>query len=405
MISALFFCYTLLIPSLLLADWPQDTLANFSTREKIGQLFMVATLSDHSSGINDALCSRTPYKMDQEYIEHLMREYHIGGLIFLGLGTPEQHVSYVNHYQALSKVPLIIGMDFEWGLSMRLLDTVKYPRNGALSCIKDEHLMYDLGKEIARQMKHIGAHINFSPVVDVNNNPNNIVIKDRSFGADKECVARLGLLMMHGLQDSGIIACAKHFPGHGDTDVDTHYDCARLNHTRARLDELEFFPFKKLIAEGVRSVMVAHLEIPALDATPHLPASLSNAITTRLLQNELGFKGVVITDGLGMQGVMKHHLPGELECKALLAGADILLCPLDVPRAVELIEQAIADGRLTMETLDAHVLKILRAKEWSGAHQWTPITYDQAQLHTEYAYALQKKLTEQIDCFTLQIRP
>src|SRR5579872_2123914 len=169
-------------------NWASDTLSKLSVEQKIGQLFMVATLSDQSSGINDALCSRTPYMMDQTYIESLICDYHIGGLIFLGLGKPEQQVALTNHYQQMSAIPLLIGMDFEWGLSMRLLDTIRYPRNGGLSRAHNYHLVYELGKEIGRQMKAIGAHINFSPVVDVNNNPLNPIIKDRSFSADKELV-------------------------------------------------------------------------------------------------------------------------------------------------------------------------------------------------------------------------
>lgn len=378
-------------------DWAATTLAQLTLEEKIGQLFMVATVADQESGINANPKVPLPYKVDHAYIEYLIREYHVGGIIFLGFATPEQQIKLTNYYQQMSQIPLLIGEDCEWGLSYHLLGTIIYPRNGALSRVGDEQLIYDLGREIGRQMKQIGVHINFAPVVDVNNNPNNPVIKDRSFGADKDQVARLGLLMMRGLQDAGIIATAKHFPGHGDTDVDSHHDLPVLNQPRQRLHELELFPFKKLIQEGVKAVMTAHLEIPAFDTTPHLPASLSRGITTDLLHHELGFKGLVITDGLGMAGVTKHHKPGELELKALLAGNDILLCPMDVPKAVELIKQAIADGQLTETELDAHVLKILQAKEWSGAHVRTPIVYEQSALHTDYALNLQKKILEQIN--------
>lgn len=379
--------------------WAHKTVNSLSLEEKIGQLFMVAATSDPDG--NDILMANSSvYTKDQDYIEYLISEYHVGGIIFLGNGKqPEKQTTLTQHYQnvnkAFSTIPLLIGQDCEWGLSMRLKNTVRFPRNmtlGALSKDNDS-LIYEMGKEVGRQCKVIGVHINFAPVVDVNNNPNNPVINDRSFGENKEAVAHKGTLFMRGLQDTGVIACAKHFIGHGDTDTDSHLDLPCIPHTLERIHDTELYPFKHLIREGVQSIMIAHLEVPVLEPTANLPSTLSYNIVTNLLKKELGFHGLVITDGLGMRGVTKHHQPGEIELKALLAGNDILLCPLDVPKATNLIKQALKDGRLSAQELDQHVLKILRAKEWVFSNQASPQSKSiLEQLNTKYAYQLKKKL-------------
>ncbi len=351
-------------------QWARKILEGLTLDQKIGQLFMVAAIIDQKS--NDVLMQNAPYNMDPDHIELCIKKYHVGGMIFHGTCTPEKQMAATNYYQSLSSIPLLIGQDLEWGLTMRLRNTLRFPYNVELGKLKNNELIYKMGKEIGKQCKQLGVHMNFAPVVDVNNNPNNPVIGKRSFGDDPENVAQKGIAFMRGLQDVGIIACAKHFPGHGDTDMDSHFDLPKIPHARERLDAIELYPFRKMIEAGVQSVMLAHLEIPALDATKHLPSSLSYAITTKLLQHELGFQGLVITDGLGMQGVLKHHKPGELELKALLAGHDILLCPMDVPKAVELIKLAIADGRFSEQKLDRRVYKILLAKEWAFSHREHP---------------------------------
>ncbi|MCX5922337.1 MAG: hypothetical protein NTX86_03345 [Candidatus Dependentiae bacterium] len=377
--------------------WAEQTLASMSVDEKIGQLFMVATASDFNQP-EEALASaliKCPYQMDHEHIKDLITNYHVGGIIYLFKSTPEKQMDLTNELQKLSKHPLLIGQDCEWGLSMRLYDTLRFPRNMTLGAIQDEALIYEMGKKIGKQCSAIGVHINFSPVVDVNNNPANPVINDRSFGENKEKVARYAILMMRGLQDGGVMACAKHFPGHGDTSVDSHSNLPVITHTRSHLNNTELYPFKKLIAQGVDAVMNAHLCIPTLEDTPNMPSSLSHKIVTELLQEELGFKGLVITDGLGMSAITKHYAPGDIELKALLAGNDIILCPLDVPKAVELIKQAIQNKQLSTEVLDAHVAKILQAKEKMNLHRNRFVDKHEAYaawLNNDYGLELKKKL-------------
>ena len=362
----------------------EELLQSMTLREKIGQLFMVAATSIFYAP-DDPLFSTqrdSPYNIDPEYIKRLIRDYHIGGLIFLFKSEPDLQIAALHMYQQEAKFPLLIGQDLEWGLSQSLdhdpSKVTRYPHLMTLGALSkdNEHLIYDLGYEIGKQCAQIGVHINFAPVADVNNNPANPVIHDRSFGDDPVRVARLATLYMCGLQDAGIIACAKHFPGHGDVSVDSHEELPRLDHTRKRLDAIELLPFKALIDAGIGAVMNAHLHIPAFDARENRPSSMSYRVVTRLLKEELHFQGLAITDGLGMKAITNHYKPGELELEAFLAGNDILLCPLDVPRAVQLIEQAIQDGRVSEKELDRRVLKILKAKEWAFAQQRQHITQD-----------------------------
>ena len=365
--------------------WAEETLNILSTREKIGQLFMVSTTSN-----SEAIEASST--MAQSHIEHLIKNYHIGGLIFLYKSTPELQIQKTNHYQALSKLPLLIGQDCEWGLSMRLYQTIRFPRNMTLGAISDKDLIYKLGQEIGNQCAAIGVHINFAPVADVNNNPNNPVINDRSFGENKNLVAQYAQLMMRGLQDAGVIGCAKHFPGHGDTATDSHHALPTIMHNRDRLNSIELYPFAQLIHAGVKAVMNAHLAIPALDDT--LPSSLSRKIVTDILKKELGFQGLVITDGMGMKAITQHYAAGDAELKALLAGHDIILCPTDVPAAVELIEQALNNQQLSEQELNSHVLKILQAKQDLALdkNRFVELEYALASLHSPHALLLKKKL-------------
>lgn len=345
--------------------------------EKIGQLFVVAAASNFDQPTESLATAlrKCPYNMDPEHIKKMIREYHVGGVIFLFQSDPKTQREWINVYQKETKIPLLIAQDLEWGLTMRLncdpTKVVRYPRAMTLGALSEdnEQSIYQMGIEIGKQCAQVGVHMNFAPVVDVNNNPNNPVIHDRSFGDDPKKVARLSALYAQGLQDVGIIACAKHFPGHGDTDTDSHLDLPIINHTRNRLDDIELPPFKTLIDAGVGAVMNAHLAIPALDATPNRPSSMSYDIVTQLLQKDLAFQGLVVTDGLGMEAITKHYAPGDLEYQAFLAGNDIILCPLDIPRAVELIAQAIHDGTITEAELDRRVLKILNAKTWAFEQQ------------------------------------
>jgi beta-glucosidase-like glycosyl hydrolase len=377
-------------------DWARATLQSLTLREKIGQLFMVATISS-SEQSEEALASsllKCPYKMDTEYIKYLIEEYKVGGLIFLYKSTPDKQIDAINYYQSLSKTPLLIGQDCEWGLSMRLYDTMQFPYNKALGALKDKKLIYDMGFEIGKQCKAVGVHINFSPVVDVNTNPNNPVIGKRSFGDTPNLVGECGLLMMQGLQDAGTLACAKHFPGHGDTNVDSHFLLPVIYHSFERLKNVELVPFRHLIDGGVAAVMSAHLAMPMMELENELPSSMSYAIVTQLLEHDLHFNGLKITDGLGMQAITNNYAHGEIELKAFLAGNDILLCPLDVPKAVELIEHAVKDDKNLLDDLEKRVLKILKAKEWAQCQSRKSLDKEVAAraIFNPQALELQKKL-------------
>lgn len=378
------------------SNWAEQTLQKLTLREKIGQLFIVATASNFTqpTEILVTALQNCPYNMNHDHIINLIKNYNIGGVIFLFKSDPNTQVAFTNKYQELSKVPLLITQDSEWGLSMRLdlnpEKVIQYPRNLTLGAIKDEQLIYELGKEVGHQCSAIGIHMNFAPVVDINNNPENPVIHDRSFGDDKYKVARLATLFAQGVEDAGILACAKHFPGHGDTDVDSHLELPIIKHDKVRLDNIELYPFRHIINNGISSIMIAHLAIPALEPDIKIPSSLSYKIVTEELKNNLNFKGLIITDGLGMQAITNHYKPGELELQAFLAGNDILLCPLDVPLAIELIEKAILSGRITEEELDRRVLKILKAKE--HAFKQNAKTNFEAFIIRQEAKELQEKL-------------
>lgn len=382
-------------------DWATETLSCLSLKEKIGQLFVVAAASDFNQPTESLATAlfKCPYKIDSEYIQILVQKYHVGGIIFLFKSTPEKQMLLTQQLQALAKIPLLITQDSEWGLSMRLdaqpHNVVRYPRNMTLGAINDPQLIYAMGYEIGCQCAAIGVHINFAPVIDVNNNSANPVIADRSFGDNPEHVAQCGALFARGLQDAGIIACAKHFPGHGDTAIDSHHDLPIIDHTRQRIDELELMPFKHLIANGIGGIMLAHLSVPALDPS-YKPSSLSSLIVTTELKENLGFKGLVFTDALGMQALTKQYQPGEIELEAFLAGNDILLCPVDVPKACMLIEKAINDGLVSEAELDARVLKILQAKTWVynkiGSGNETELSQKSSFLTRRQAYELQERL-------------
>jgi beta-glucosidase-like glycosyl hydrolase/CubicO group peptidase (beta-lactamase class C family) len=334
------------------SHWADSVLSTLSLDERIAQLMMVAAYSNKDA------------KHEAE-IERLARERNIGGLIFFQ-GGPARQARLTNRYQAAAKTPLLLGMDLEWGLAMRLDSTMRFPRQMALGAIQDDDLVRQMGLEIARQMKRLGVHVSFSPVVDVNNNPANPVINDRSFGEDRDNVARKGIAYMRGLQEGGVIATAKHFPGHGDTDSDSHHALPMIAHSRTRLDSLELYPFHRLVEEGLGAIMVGHLEVPALDSAKRLPSTLSKPIVTDLLGREIGFSGLVFTDALNMKGVANADKPGEIELRALLAGNDVLLFPQDPVKAIERIRKAVDAGEIDAALIDHKCLKLLRAKQWAG---------------------------------------
>lgn len=297
----------------------------------------------------------------------LIREQKVGGLVFFQ-GGPVREARLINTYQAASKVPLLMAMDAEWGLGMRLDSTISYPYQMTLGAIRNDSLLYKMGTEIARQMKRAGLHINFAPVADVNNNPGNPVINFRSFGEDKYNVARKATAYMRGMQDHGILATAKHFPGHGDTDTDSHYALPQIAHSRERLDAIELYPFREMIEAGVGSIMVAHLNVPVLDPSG-VPSTLSKPIVTNLLRKELGFNGLIVTDAMNMRGVTASNPPGVVDKQAIVAGNDMLEFTEDVPRAIAEIRNAVSEGKISQQEIDARCRKILAVKYWAGLHR------------------------------------
>lgn len=339
--------------------WADSVFNALTPEERLGQLFMVAAYSNR----------------DQKHvneIRELISEYNIGGLIFFQ-GGPYRQAKLNNEYQSISKVPLAVAMDAEWGIGMRLDSIYDFPKQMTLGAIQDRKWIYEMGKEVANQFHLLNMHINFAPVVDVNVNPNNPVIGYRSFGENKEEVALRGVAYMKGLQDHGIMANAKHFPGHGDTGVDSHYDLPVISHSRTRMTETELYPFKELMKDSLMSLMVAHLQVPAFDSAKNMPTTLSKNVVTELLKNEMGFEGLAFTDAMNMQGVAKYYDPGEADVKALQAGNDVILFPLDVPKAMKQIQKALKKGTLTQGMLDERVMKILKAKYWLGLNDYQPI--------------------------------
>jgi len=340
--------------------WADSVLASLSLDQKLGQLFMVAAYSNKDQAHED-------------FLKNLITEYHLGGLIYFQ-GGPGRQALMCNRLQAAASVPLLIGMDAEWGLDMRLDSTIGYPRQMTLGAVQDQALLYQMGEQLAQQCKDLGVHVNFAPVIDVNNNPKNPVINSRSFGENVERVTEGGLQYMLGMQHNGVMACAKHFPGHGDTDSDSHKTLPIVNKSRENLDALELIPFKKLFKEDVASVMVAHLYIPKLDNTANQASTLSEEIVSNLLKEELGFKGLIFTDALNMKGVSKYYEPGVVDAKAFLAGNDVLLFSEDVPKAIEIIKAEIELGNISLERVDESCRKILRYKEWCGLDAYKPIS-------------------------------
>jgi beta-N-acetylhexosaminidase len=339
--------------------WVDSLYGNMSLQEKVGQLFMVDIYSSDP-------------KAKKDKVKNLIRNQYIGGVIF-SKGGPKQQAKLNNEFQALSRTPLIMAMDAEWGLAMRLDSTFAYPWNMTLGAISDNNIIEKIGKRIGEHTKRIGMHINFAPVVDININPANPIIGNRSFGEDKNNVTEKSLAFMKGMQQAGIISNAKHFPGHGDTDADSHHSLPTINFTRERIDSIELFPYRRLINEGLASVMVAHLNIPALEPRSNFPSSLSNKVVTDLLRGELGFNGLIFTDALSMKGVSNYNEPGEIDLAAFLAGNDVLLISEDIPKAHDLLVKAYEQGIITEERLMLSVKKILFAKYKVGLHNYQPV--------------------------------
>lgn len=362
--------------------WADSVFKTLTPDQRIAQLFMVAAYSNKD-------------KNHIREIKKLVDDYYIGGLIFFQ-GGPVRQAILANCYQSCVNVPLFMSMDAEWGLGMRLDSTMKFPRQMTLGAIQNDSLIYEMGVEIARQCKRLGMQINFAPDIDINNNPLNPVIGNRSFGEDKYNVTRKALMYMKGMQDNQVLANGKHFPGHGDTDSDSHKTLPTIKSSRERLDTLELYPFRELMDNGLGSIMVAHLSIPSLDTTPNQPSTLTKKIVTGLLKDTLGFKGLVFTDALNMKGVSKFYKPGEVSARALIAGNDVLLFPEDVPQGIAEIKAAMTRGEITQEDIDTRCMKILLAKQWAGLNHYSKIKIENLveDLNTPQADLINRKLTE-----------
>lgn len=362
-------------------QWVDSIMKKLTPRDRIAQLFMVAAYSNQSQKHIDNITA-------------LVKEQKIGGLVFFQ-GSPVKQAELTNRYQKLAKIPLLIGMDAEWGVSMRLDSVISFPRQMTLGAITDNNLVYELGVEMARQCKLLGVHINFTPSVDVNCNPNNPVINTRSFGENQYNVADKGIAIMRGLQDNGVIACAKHFPGHGDTNTDSHHELPIIPYSKERLDTLELYPFKQLIENGIASIMIGHLYLSSIDTRDEKPASLSERIIRSILKRELNFDGLIITDALNMSAVKTTD--GEnLAVAVIKAGNDVLLMPTDVAAGINAIETAIKNDELTQSQIDDKCRKILTAKYRAGLNRYKPINLKglTQKLNNPESKALNNKLIE-----------
>ncbi|MBF25419.1 MAG: beta-N-acetylglucosaminidase [Flavobacteriales bacterium] len=333
--------------------WSDSVLNTLSIDQKIAQLFMVVGTG---KGLGESY---------YQEIDSLITNYQIGGVIFLQ-SSPNKLKNIINRYNDKSSIPLLTSIDAEWGLGMRLDSVQSFPWMMTLGAIQNKSLIYDFGCEVAKQLNELGIHINFAPVIDVNNNPNNPIIDRRAFSSNPQSVALSGVQYMYGLQDNNVLACAKHFPGHGDTDIDSHKSLPVLFHNKNRLDSIELKPFRYLINRGLGSVMIAHINLPLID-TLDIPSSLSSYLIKDILKNEMNFKGLVVSDALNMNALSNYNSPGERELNAFLAGNDILLCPDNIAESINIIKKAIYQNPLLIEALDESCRKILMIKKWAGA--------------------------------------
>jgi beta-N-acetylhexosaminidase len=362
--------------------WVDSVFKKLSRKRKIEQLFFVRAHTNKGQAYEDS-------------VGKVIKKEQLGGVVFFQ-GGPVRQAELTNRYQSLAWVPLIVSMDGEWGLGMRLDSTISYPYQMTLGAIQDNALIHKMGQYVAADFKRIGMQMNFAPDMDVNNNPNNPVINYRSFGDNKYNVAQKGIAYMQGMQSAGLLTTAKHFPGHGDTDVDSHMDLPQLNFTTARLDSLEEYPFREAVKAGISGIMVAHMNIPALDTTKNLPSTLSRPIVTGVLKESLGFKGLVVSDAMEMKGVVKFFPNGQADVNAFIAGNDILELSENSHRAMKMIKKAIRKDKIKEEELDARVKKVLAAKYWVGLNHYQPARLDgiNADLNRTDAYALQQELAD-----------
>lgn len=335
--------------------WVDSVYKKLSRKQRVAQLFFVRAHTNLGKRYEDSVAK-------------VIEDEQLGGVVFFQ-GGPGRQAGLINRYQRLAHVPLLISQDGEWGVGMRLDSTLSYPYQMTLGAIQDNNLIYKMGQYVAYDFKRIGVQMNFAPVIDINNNPNNPVINYRSFGDNKYNVAKKGIAYFKGMQDAGLLTTAKHFPGHGDTDVDSHQALPLLPFTRGRLDSLELYPFKEAIAAGINGMMIAHMSIPALDNTPNQASTLSRKIITGLLKDSLGFKGLVVSDAMEMKGVTVNNPHGQAELKAFLAGNDIIELSMNSKEAIQKIKVALRKHLMPHDEFEAKVKKVLMAKYWAGLAQ------------------------------------
>jgi len=344
--------------------WVDSVFETLSYNQKLAQLIIVRL-----SSIDPA--TRKITFLDKE-VEEAVRKYDVGG-ICLFQGGPVTQANFINYFQNISKTPILFSIDAENGLGMRMDSVIPFPRQMMLGAIQDPALIYQYGKMVGEQCKRMGIQVNYAPVVDVNNNPDNPVINDRSFGEDKYKVAQYGIQYMKGLQDAGVMACAKHFPGHGDVSVDSHVDLPVINKSKSALDTLELYPFKELFKAGVGSVMIGHLHIPAIDDRANVASSISYNTVTKLLRKQLKYKGLSFTDALEMKGVTKYFPDGAAAVQSLIAGNDMLCLPGDVGMTIQKINEAIEQRKIKWKDLNPRIRKVLYAKYQYGLANRMPV--------------------------------
>ncbi|WP_281848003.1 glycoside hydrolase family 3 N-terminal domain-containing protein [Olleya namhaensis] len=341
-------------------QWVDDLYDAMTLEEKIGQLYMVQVFSNQS-------------EIEKSNVINLIRDNKIGGVIY-SKGGPVRQAKLNNELQAVSKVPLLVGIDAEWGLSMRLDSTYAFPWNMTLGAIQNNQLIEQTARQLGEHCKRIGVHFNFAPVVDINTNPNNPIIGNRSFGEDRDNVTEKALAFMKGMQNAGVLANAKHFPGHGDTDSDSHKTLPTVTFDEKRIDSVELYPYRRLIKEGLSSVMVAHLNIPSLEPRDGYPSTLSENIVTNILKRRLGFKGLIFTDALTMKGASNFSAPGDIDLAAFQAGNDVMLMSGDVPTAIAKFIEAYNNQDISEARLAHSVKKILKAKYKVGLNNYRPVS-------------------------------
>ena len=362
--------------------WVDSVYNTLALEEKFGQLFMVAAYSNKDFAHYNA-------------IDKLIQENKIGGLIFFQ-GGPVRQAKLTNRFQSKSKIPLFIGIDAEWGLGMRLDSTYRYPWNMTLGAIQDMKLLEKVGVQMGEQSKRLGLQFNFAPVLDINTNPKNPIIGFRSFGEDKFKVTERAIALMKGFQSQGVFSTGKHFPGHGDTETDSHKSLPTIHFSKERLSEVELYPYRKMFHDGLSSVMVAHLKVPSLEPRSNYPSSISYNVVTDILQKELGFKGLIFTDALNMKSVSNFKLPSEINFEAFMAGNDVLLFPADIPSTIEKFKLAYSANLFSEERLAFSVKKILKFKYKAGLNSYKPIVIDNlyTDLNSSKNDALQYELYE-----------